>query len=357
MKKKRKVAFTRYAEYNCAIRYLLECGVGVTCILPPKLTNRTLELGAQNSPDFVCTPFKTVLGSMIEALEAGADTLVTVYGLCKLGYFGELQEQIMRDMGYQFELINLSEYNTGKKEDFIKALKRLNPDIKLAKFAIAGVEAVKMVEYVDEITGEYYRNRGFALDVGAYEKAYRQFLSDMYAAASRADMDAGCQKAKQAFSAMELRKPRTPLRVGIVGEFYTAMDEFSNLEVERKLSDLGVEVHRWMTVTNRLLHYAGENNLQVKIKEYSSYTMGANSTGNIWAAKDYAERGFDGVIHIKSANCTPEIDIMPALQNISKDYHMPMLFLTYDAQTSDVGLMTRIEAFYDMLAMRKKVLA
>lgn len=357
MERVRKVAITRYAEYNCALRYLLECGVGVQCILQPRLTDRTLALGAQNSPDFVCTPFKTTLGSMIEALEAGADTLVMVYGACKLGYFGELQEQIMRDMGYEFDFINLSEYNTGKKKDFIKAIKRLNPKVNLAKFAISVVDAVKMVEYLDEINGEYYQHRAFETKKGAHDRVWQVFLADMYAANARADIEAGYKKAKQAFAAIPLNRPKNPIRVGIVGEFYTAMDEFSNLEVERKLSDLGVEVHRWMTVTNRMLRYPGENNLQVKIRDYATYTMGANSTGNIWAAMDYAERGFDGVIHVKSANCTPEIDMMSALQNVSEDYKIPILYLTYDAQTSDVGLMTRIEAFYDMLAMRKKVLA
>ena len=35
-------------------------------------------------------------------------------------------------------------------------------------------------------------------------------------------------------------------------------------------------------------------------------------------------------------------------------YRAPILFLTYDSQTSDTGLDTRLEAFYDMLAMRKE---
>ena len=84
--------------------------------------------------------------------------------------------------------------------------------------------------------------------------------------------------------------------------------------------------------------------------------MGPTATANIWWARECAERGFDGLIHIKSASCTPEIDVMPVLQNISGDYKIPVLYLTYDAQTSDVGLMTRLEAFYDMIDMRKKVL-
>ena len=33
-------------------------------------------MGSRYSPDYVCTPFKTMLGNMIEALEAGANTLI-----------------------------------------------------------------------------------------------------------------------------------------------------------------------------------------------------------------------------------------------------------------------------------------
>ena len=352
----RKLAFPRYAEYNCAIRYFVENGLEVRYILQPRLTQRTVEIGAKYSPDFVCTPFKTTLGSMIEALEAGADTLIMVYGLCKLGYYGELQEQILRDQGYRFDFINLTEYDTGNKKDFIKAIKRINPKAKLPRVALTFMETVKMVEHLDEITAQYYENCGFAGDKPAYRRAYQAFLAEMDAVNSRQDLENAYRKAKQAFANLPVQKPLRPLRVGIVGEFYTAMDAFSNFEVEQRLADMGVEVHRWMNLSNRFLHYAGENNLHVKIQDRCRYEMGPTSTANIWCAQDYAQRGFDGIIHIKSANCTPEIDVMPVLQNISADYKVPVLYLTYDAQTSDVGLMTRLEAFYDMISMRKKVM-
>ena len=56
-------------------------------------------------------------------------------------------------------------------------------------------------------------------------------------------------------------------------------------------------------------------------------------------------------------NQIPEVDIMPVLANLSQDFKIPVLYLTYDSQSSDVGLMTRLEAFYDMIEMRKKVVA
>ena len=330
MNQSRKIALPRYGEYNCGMKYVVEQGFESTCILPPPLTKRSEELGAKNSPDFVCTPFKTTLGSMIEALEAGADTLVMVYGICRLSYYAELQEQILRDLGYEFDFVNLALYDTGKKKDLLRAAKAINPKANMAKVTKAFAEGIRMTEHLDEITAIYYQNCGFDPS-GTYRRAYKTFLTSMYMAQNLLDIESAYRAAKLAFAETPLEKPAHPLRVGIVGDFYTALDSFSNLEVEQKLADMGVEVWRWTNLTNRMLHY------------------------DLWSAQSYAADGFDGILHIKSANCTPEIDIMPVLQNISADYKVPVLYLTYDSQTSDVGLMTRLEAFYDMIEMRKKV--
>ena len=353
-----KISFPRYAEYNCALRYLTEHGFhNVKYIMPPALTKRTEEIGARYSPDFVCTPFKTMLGSSIEALETGADTLVMTHGYCRLGYYGELMEQILRDQGYHFDFINLSEYSTGKKRDWLKLLKRIDPKVNLAKFIMAFRETARMVEYLDDVTGEYYRNCGFDPTHTEYKRAYKKFLSAMYTVNSKAGIEKDYREAKQEFQKIPLDKPARPLKVGIVGEFFTAMDAFSNLNLEQKLADMRVEVHRWMNMTNHLFHYGNVKNLAPKIKELSNYSMGPTSTANIWYAKVCAEHRFDGIVHVKSANCTPEIDIMPVLQTISADYKIPTLYLTYDSQTSDVGLMTRLEAFYDMIETRKRALS
>ena len=353
---RRNISFPRYAEYNCAFKYIVEQALGARYIMPPALTRRTMELGTKYSPEFVCTPFKTILGSMIEALEAGADTLFMSHGLCRLGYYGELLEQILRDLGYHFEFINFSDYDLSKKKNVFKLVKRFDPTVNPARFLAEALEGVKMVEYLDEITGEYYQNCGFDATGGTYRAAYQDFLTAMYTARNRGDVETGYREAKKALRSIPLDKPLRPLRVGIVGEFYTAMDPFSNLELEQKLTDMRVEVHRWMNVTNQFVRYNGQKNMFVKIRDLCEYNMGPTSTANIWYARECAERKFDGLIHIKSASCTPEIDVMPVLQNISSDYKIPVLYLTYDAQTSDVGLMTRLEAFYDMIDMRKKVL-
>lgn len=348
----KNIAFPRIANYNCVARYWVEIGLGQRYVMQPRQTKRTLEIGARLSPDTVCTPFKELLGSMIEALDAGADTLVMSHGLCRLGYYGELHEQILRDEGYEFDFINLAEYMSGKKKDILRVLKIINPKVNYARFLPHALDGLKMMEYIDEVTAEYYKNCGFD-ESGVYRVAFERFLQDMEIANSRAEIDAGYKLVKTRFKECRINKPMMPLRVGIVGEFFTIMDAFSNLDLEQKLSDMGVEVHRWMNVSNRMVHYPGEKRLNVKINDLCTYEMGPTSTASIWCARDYARRGFDGIVHVKSAGCTPEIDVMPVLQTIGKQEHIPILYLTYDVQTGEAGLQTRLEAFYDMIAMKK----
>ena len=354
-KEKKKISFPMIARYNYAIRYFVEQGLEQTYVMQPRMTKRTMELGAKYAPDMVCTPFKTILGSMIESLEAGADTLLMSMGYCRLGYYGELAEQILRDLGYSFGYINFAEYTTGKNKDYLKALKKLCPDISPVRSLKYGMEALKMIEDIDDIEARYYENCGFETEKGAFRNALRRFYRDMSQANSLKDIQAGYNRCREAFDTVPLNKGPRPLRVGLVGEYFTIMDEFSNLDLEQTLADMGVEVHRWMNLTNRNLHYPGEKNLHVRIQDYCTYEMGPTSTANIWYAKKCAEEGYDGIVHLKSAGCTPEIDVMPVLQRIGEEYKIPILYLTYDTQTGSAGLMTRLEAFYDMIEMRKKV--
>lgn len=358
--RKRNVALPMIAHYNPAVRYFVEEGLDQHYIKQPKMTRKTLQLGAKYAPDMVCTPFKTVLGSMMEALEAGADTLIMTFGYCRLGYYGELAEAILRDLGYEFDYLNLAHYATGKVKDLYRGVKKLNPKAKMVTMGKAGLGAVKMVEAIDQIEAVYYENCGFEVpdqngEKHGYKKAYNTFLKQMEKVMTAAAIEDAKETCLRAFDAVPIHKGPLPLRVGIIGEYFTAMDDFSNDGLEQALADMGVEVHRWMNLTNRNIHYPGEKNLHARIREYCTYEMGPTSTANIWYAKDCAERGYDGIIHVKSAGCTPEIAIMPVLGRISSDYHIPILYLTYDAQDADAGFRTRLEAFYDMIEMRKQV--
>jgi predicted nucleotide-binding protein (sugar kinase/HSP70/actin superfamily) len=208
-----------------------------------------------------------------------------------------------------------------------------------------------MMTLLDTARDFYMANGGFEVERGAFKRAWENLLDAMSACTTPAEIDAAYNAGMAAMRAIEIRKPENPVKIGLVGEIYTVIDEHSNLGLDEKLMSMGVEVHRMMNFSNRYTHY-NEPNLRRSISEYVEYDMGPTSTMNLAAAKKYAQDGFDGLIHAKCAGCTPEIDVMVPLRNISADFKIPVLYLTYDTETSDTGLMTRLEAFYDMLAMR-----
>lgn len=78
-------------------------------LIPKKMSTRTLEIGCNYSPDYICLPFKYNLGNFIESLDCGANVLIQAGGGCKYGYYAELQEKILDDLHYNFTFITLVE--------------------------------------------------------------------------------------------------------------------------------------------------------------------------------------------------------------------------------------------------------
>ena len=210
-----------------------------------------------------------------------------------------------------------------------------------------------MVNAIDEIDAMVRRRIGFAGDPRLLENIRTSWLEQLRKAETIRDIGRLRKATIKAIEAQQIDMPKHPIRVGVVGEFFTVMDPFSNHDIERELARMGVLVDRWMDISNCLYHYRSRKMLP-RIKDYAHYDMGATAMGTIDAALRYARSGFDGIIHVKSSGCTPEIDAIPALQNISADYHIPILYLSFDTQTSETGLNTRLEAFYDMISMRKQ---
>ncbi|MCL1829778.1 MAG: hypothetical protein FWG32_09870, partial [Oscillospiraceae bacterium] len=96
--------------------YLANILPDASVVPPPPITALTLEIGAKHSPESVCLPFKYNLGNFIQALENGADILMCAGGGCRYGLYGEVHEQILKELGYSDdqlkELHKAGVYNT-----------------------------------------------------------------------------------------------------------------------------------------------------------------------------------------------------------------------------------------------------
>lgn len=352
--KTKKVAVFRYAYYAPAFKYFAEQVLDCDYLALPQATRRTMELGIQHSADDVCTPFKHMMGDWIEALEGGADVLVQVGGPCRLGFYGEMQEEILRSLGYDFTMLNFSH---GIEQGYVgwakEVMKTVNPDINVPHGVKQLLACGSMMTKLDEALDLYMANAGFETERGSYRRAWEALLDAFSLCQTPKEIDIAFGSFMDRARSIKLDKPEHPIRIGIIGEMYTAIDMASNLDLDEKLMAMGVEVHRMLNFTNRYTRY-NEPNLRRSISDYVAFDMGPTTTLTVAAAKRYAEEGFDGLVHAKCAGCTPEIDAIPVIRRVAEDYKIPVLYLTYDTETSDTGLMTRLEAFYDMLAMKKE---
>lgn len=355
-KNKQIISFPHLGNYYAPVYSLLSRIVGNTEIMiPQKMTRKTMELGEKHSPDFVCTPFKYNLGNFIESLDRGANVLIQAGGGCRFGYYAELQEQILRDLGYNFTFITLLD---AKGVDVFKVyskFKEINPELKFRNFVYHFLLTIKMINVLDELEKVIRRNLTFEVNKGELDKIHSNLLKDIKNIKSFNELSKFNRKYKKILKEVKVDKSKGRLKVGIVGELYTTMEPFSSFFLERELAKMNIEVKRYTTVTYLLFEKGkAEKKLIKSANKYIKYALGADGTESVAHSKELCEEGFDGIIHIKPFGCTPEINAIPILQKISRDYNVPIIYFTFDMQTSETGIKTRLEAFYDMLKMKKE---
>lgn len=341
-------------DYTVPAYFLLSHIIHNKIIKPKPITAETIEIGAKNSPEFVCTPFKYTLGTLIEGLDRGAKIVIQAGGGCRYGYYAELQEQIIKDLGYDAKVYNLVTAGKTDIKRIYHILKEIDQKASILKAIYYGRITKKMVQYMDLIDNYIREHIGFEMEKNSFLKAKEEMLLEFSKVRSCHGLKKVYLKYKKRIENIPIKKLEKPLKVGIIGELYTIMEPYSNYELERTLASMGFEIKRFTNVTYLLFEKHKKTKQYLKeASNYITYKMGADAMDNIARAKELCEQGYDGIIHIKSSFCTPEISAMPIISKVCNDYHVPVLFFSFDTGTSEVGIKTRLEAFYDMLEMRR----
>ena len=352
---KLKLTFPHMGDYGIVAKYLFEHILNVDVFISPPITNKTIEIGNKYSPNFVCTPFKYTLGTMIEGLDKNADIIVQAGGGCRYGYYGELQEKILKDLDYNFEFINLVTCGKTDLKKISSMLKKIDPKFSKIKAIYYLIIARNMVKYMDDIDDIIRSNVGFEIDKGSFKRLKTRMLNSFSKTRSLFGLRRNYKNFKKEFLNLKTNKPKRPIKIGIIGELYTVMEPFANYELENMLALYGMEVKRFTNVNYLLFEKHKKIKKYLKYaKKYIKYKMGSDAADNIARTKYLCENDYDGIIHIKSSFCTPEIGAMPIINKICKEYNVPIIFFSFDSSTSEVGIKTRIEAFYDMIEMRRK---
>ena len=328
-------------------------------VVPPLTTQRTLSLGVRYSPEGMCIPFKLTMGNLIEAAELGADTLLMPAGsgICRLGYYYKTQEQILHELGYDAEILCLG-ISQRKLFGLLELLKRLSNNAPWSKIISAFRFGLAKLNTLDRIERAVQKVRPREQVKGTADRLFAQAVkatdqADDFQALKRVQADY-----LEQLDQVDRDESADPLVVGIIGEFYVLLEPFSNLDVEKELGRLGVEVRRsiftseW-TKFSLFLNPLGVNEKDRLHKAAMPYLKrdiggeGWETVGEkVLHAKDY-----DGLIHLAPFTCMPEIvaqNIMPSTKE-----NIPVLTILCDEQLGKPGMMTRLEAFVDLLKYRR----
>ncbi|NLM98011.1 MAG: CoA protein activase [Halanaerobiaceae bacterium] len=330
--------------------------LGFETVVPPAISKKTLDLGVKYSPEFACLPFKINLGNFIEALERGAEIIVMGGGCgpCRFGYYAEVQEAILRELGYSFEMFVIE---PGLFSNY-KRIRNVFGNIPFHRLLPAARMAWKKAAAIDEIYRLVLKMRACEKKPGQVNKIYDAFIGEIDNTVSVDKIRLIKKEYEEKIKDSKAEYKRgIEIRIAIVGEIYLVLEPFVNLEIERRLGELGVVVERELYITNWLLDFlnlSGERKLMERAAgKYLANFVGGHGQDSIGHAVIYAEKAFDGVIQLAPFTCMPEIISRSILPVVSREEGIPVLSLFFDEHSADTGIQTRLEAFVDLLERRK----
>src|SRR5690554_138933 len=230
--------------------------LGVKTVIPPPISKRTLEIGTRLSPEMACLPLKINLGNYIESIEKGADTIVLTgsCGPCRFGYYGVVEKEILKDNSYDIDMVILDTPGLDQKA-FLQRIKKISGNSPWPKIARAFLRASKIVIKVDELLDISLKKRPREQKKGETDNILGHFEKGVLNCHGSSEILSFIERYKAKLLNIKERKNINPLKIGLVGEIYTLIEPYVNLNIEKKLGDLGVEVYRGITITDWVKTY------------------------------------------------------------------------------------------------------
>lgn len=351
-----KVSFPHMGHIWVGIHALFT-ELNVKYIMPPFITQRTLALGIKHSNSGWCIPYKYTLGNFIEALDLGADTLLQAdgAGTCRLGRYAYAQECALREMGYDFRMVKLG-VGEKKLQSTLETFRIVSNNAPWLKVWSALRFGVAKISALDDIERATQKVRPMEIEKGTATRLYHQAIQAM----DKTDTYASLKNTKKEYinklHSVPMDPSADPLIVGISGEFYVVLEPFSNLDVEIELGKLGVEIRRPLFISewtklNWFLNPFGIKSREIRAAmPYLNRDVSGEGRESV-GEKVLHSSDYDGVVHLLPFTCMPEIvaqNIMPSTKE-----ELPVLSIICDEQLAKAGLLTRLEAFVDLLRRRR----
>jgi predicted nucleotide-binding protein (sugar kinase/HSP70/actin superfamily) len=149
----------------------------------------------------------------------------------------------------------------------------------------------------------------------------------------------------------ETQRPerRLPVRIGVVGYPYIVHDPFLSCDMVPFVEKVGAEVVTIEDVSIRDIRSEDKNLSKQVFWHYSNRTLKA-------AYYLMRNQAVDGLVHATAFGCGPDAIVDKFLEiDCRHEFGVPFLSLTVDEHSGQAGVVTRLEAFLDMILRKKGV--
>jgi predicted nucleotide-binding protein (sugar kinase/HSP70/actin superfamily) len=372
-------------EALCAVLRWL----GIDARPTPPSNARTLELGGNYTSGDECFPAKITTGDFLQIVQQpGFDARRTVFfmgttdGPCRFGQYAPFLRKVLREQGHG-DVVVLSPHGEHGYSDF-------------QDFDTAFVRAAwRAVVAADILRKLLLQIRPYETLPGAADRAYRESLEDFCQTLEQSCSDSACQmrsltaslvRARNRFRAVPARFDGSRPLIGVVGEIFCRLNDFSNQDLVRRLEGQGAEcwmadIAEWIAYTNmeevRNLRLAGrtyswpmiKSKLRSRIQHADEHALrslfvedfaGYEEPGidevlklarpylpfpgaegemvtNVGRSAWLALRGADGIVDISPFTCMNGVVSEAIYPKLSRDYNsIPIRNFYFDGQQSDL---------------------
>lgn len=300
--------------------------LGVQSILSGNTTKRTLDEGVKEAVADACVPIKLFHGHIMDLMDKKVDYIF----IPRL-----ISVNKEKDVTFCPKFIGLP--------DMIRvSIQGLPPmideriDLKKGK-----TELLKICLRIGKRLGFGYLETIRAFFKGLkYQNRYQALLNQQHTPAEALDILEGKQNPKE--------KEDPKLKFAVLGFPYAVYDKFVNVDLVNRLKQLGIKVFTAEMVPSHILRNQAAKLPKNLFWNFSNQVMRA-------ALYYLDEQKVDGIIHITAFGCGPDAMVDKLIELEAKQRgQVPFMSITIDEHTGEAGLMTRIEAFVDMLALRRE---
>lgn len=357
-----KITFPHMGTAYIPFRALLN-ELGHEVVLAPRCTEKTLSLGTRHAPESACLPLKINIGNYLEAAEKGAEFVLMAGGIgpCRFGFYGYVQQEILRDIGSDLEMIILEPPASGWPQLWDQLARLAKKASKLQVIHALRLGWAKLVA-CDRLEQLSLLVRAYEKQKGSTTKTLELALEQIDRADNVGAVAIAVREGTDKLNLLPRDPERTVLTVGVVGEIYTVLEPFVNFQLEKQLGEMGVVICRQMWLSDWILHHIVLSGLRLKrtarlyrsAEPYLKHFVGGHGLESVAHTVQMARTGVDGVVHILPFTCMPEIVAQSVLPLVGRDYQLPILTMVVDEHSAAAGIRTRLEAFVDLLVSRRR---